>query len=155
MAANTGTIHGGDILLYYDVEGTYTPFANATSHTVTHGSMSPREIANKSQGLFPSIKPGKHGIANIQMQGARSYDGVDYYAIKALMQANTRIKVKLSGRPVTDTSVVEVNEEIGDKYEEGYGYFTELSQDNPHDAGSTFSATIVIDGKLDTATVAE
>lgn len=155
---NTGTIHGGDIMLYHNT-GTeetpvWTPFAHATSHTVNNGAMNVREVSSKQTGRFPTVKPGKHGISTIQIAGLRTYDGVDYFTLKTKKEANERIQVKLSGRPVADTDIIEVNEDSGDKYEEGFGYVTELSSENPHDGTATYSATITVDGKLDEATVA-
>lgn len=153
--ANTGVIHGGDIMLYYnegtDVSPTWTPGAHATEHTVQH-SMSPREISSKDTGKYAKIKPGKHGLSTIQVNALRSYDGFSYFDWKALFDADTRIGFKLSGRLVSE-EIAEVAEDAGDEYEKGFGYITSLEAANPHDGNSTMSMTITIDGATSTETV--
>ena len=153
--ANTGVIHGGDIMLYVNTgtEGTptWTPGAHATEHSISH-SMAPREISSKDTGKYAKIKPGKHGVSTISVNALRSYDGYSYFDWKALFDADTRIGFKLSGRLVSE-EIAEVAEAAGDEYEKGYGYITALDCANPHDSNSTMSMTISIDGETTTETV--
>ncbi len=154
MAANTGFVHGGDVLLYYteDDGTTWTPFAHATSHKITHPT-NVRTINSKTIGPNTSVKAGLHGQSTLSMSGLKTYDDENYWTLKSLRDARTRIQFKLSGRPSTDTDIFEVNEQAGDKFESGYGYITSLSSDHPHDANATFDVEIAIDGNTTVETV--
>jgi hypothetical protein len=148
--------HGGDIMLYFNT-GTsavpvWVPGAHATSHSISH-SMSPNEVSSKETGKYTEIKPGKHGVSTINISGLHTWDGFDYFDLKEKHDADEVIMFKLSGRPTDDEFVAERAEEVGDKYEEGSGYITEVSREAPHDGNSTYSATISIIGKTETKTV--
>lgn len=154
MAANTGFVHGGDVMLYHTSDGSvWTPFAHATSHKITHPT-NVRTINTKTVGPSTSVKAGLHGQSTLSMSGLKTYDEENYYTLKALRDARTRIQFKLAGRPATDTEFFEVNEQVGDSYEEGFGYITSLSSDHPHDANATFDVEIAIDGNTEVKTVA-
>ena len=147
MAANSGVIHGGDIMLFVN-EGTeqapvWTPGAHATSHSISH-SMSPREISSKDTGRFTLIKPGKHGVSTITIESLRCYDGFGYFDLKELLDADTKIAFKYSGRANGDQ--LETAYQGGDMYEKGTGYITALQSTDPHDNNATMSCTISIDG---------
>ncbi|WP_347839311.1 phage tail tube protein [uncultured Draconibacterium sp.] len=156
MAANTGFVHGGDILLYQntgtDVAPVWTPFAHATSHKITHPT-NIRTINTKTLGPNTGVKAGLHGQSSLSMSGLKTYDDENYFTLKSLRDNRTRIQFKLAGRPVADTDFFEVNEQSGDSYEEGYGYITSLSSDHPHDANATFEVEIAIDGNTEVKTV--
>ncbi|WP_346856581.1 phage tail tube protein [uncultured Draconibacterium sp.] len=155
MAANTGFVHGGDILLYYTTDDgtTWTAFAHATSHKITHPT-TVRTQSTKTTGPNTGVKPGVHGQSTLSMSGLRTYDDNNYWTLKGMRDNRSRIQFKLAGRPVADTDYFEVNEQAGDKYEEGYGYITNLSSDKPHDADATFEVEISIDGNTEVKTVA-
>ncbi|MGQ1889131.1 phage tail tube protein [Thermophagus sp. OGC60D27] len=149
-------VHGGDVLLYINTgdESTpvWTPVAHATTHSVTHG-MSAQEVSSKDTGRHPNLKPGKHNVSTVSIQGLRTYDGYDYFDLKQIFDANQLVHIKLSGRPSDDPDYFERTEQAGDKYEEGYGYITELSNENAHDGIATYSCTISINGKTEIKTV--
>lgn len=148
--------HGGDIMLYFntgtDIAPVWDPIAHATSHSISH-SMSPNEVSSKETGKYTEIKPGKHGVSNISISGLHTWDGFDYFDLKEKHDNDEVILFKLSGRPSDDTEVAERSEEVGDKYEEGTGYITEVSREAPHDGNSTYSATIQVIGKTNTKQV--
>jgi len=156
MAANTGTIHGGDILLSYNsgtvLSPVWTPFAHGTTHSIKHPT-SMREIASRTSGKHTNVRPGKHGITVISASGIATYDGADYFTLKDLRDNMTAVQVKLSGRPSADTAYIEVKEQTGDKYETGTGYISSLQRDDPHDNNSTYSVEISVDGATTIATV--
>jgi hypothetical protein len=148
--ANTGVIHGGDIMLFIETAGpVWTPGAHATSHSISH-SMSPREISSKDTGRYTNIKPGKHGVSTITIEALRCYDGFSYFSLKALMDNDTPVAFKYSGRT---TAAIEVAEASGDKYESGTGYITALQSTDPHDNNATMSCTISISGITTNGTV--
>lgn len=149
--------HGGDIMLYINT-GTasvpiWTPLAHATSHSISH-SMAPNEVSSKDTGKNTEVKPGKHGLSTINISGLHTWDGYDYFDLKAIFDDDEEVLFKLSGRPSSDTKVSERAEAAGDKYEEGKGYITELSREAPHDGSSTYSAVITVIGKTTTKVVA-
>jgi len=155
MAANTGIIHGGDILLYYSTDdgATWTPFAHETSNTINHGESEVKQVSSKTLGPTPQIKIGKDGLTTINLNALRTYDGENYFSMHTMKKDRTRLQVKIAG--VADPGVVmESNEQVGDTYLEGYGYITALSCENPHDSESTIQATITMDGDFEQKTVA-
>ena len=147
MAANTGIVHGGDIMLFINTgtEGspTWTANSHATSHSITH-TMSPREVSSKDTGAATSLKPGKIGVSTISIEALRCYDGYSYFDLLEKFQARERIGFKYSGR--ASGTEIDVSEQTGDNYEKGYGYITSLNSNDPHDNNATISCTISIDG---------
>lgn len=154
MAANTGVIFGGDIMLFINTGTTevpvWTPGAHATEHSISH-SMSPREISSKDTGLFSNIRPGKHGVSTIQISALRTYDGFNYFDLLALKNGGTAIAFKLAGR--ASGVAIENVEAGGDEFESGTGYITALDNTNPHDGNSTMTCTISIDGETEIESV--
>jgi len=152
--ANTGIVHGGDIVLYYTTDSgvTWTPFAHATNHKITHPT-NMRTVSTKTTGPDVGTKPGNHGQSTLSMSGLKTYDAENYFTLKGLRDNRTRIQFKLSGRPATDSDYFEVQEAAGDSYETGYGYISSLSSDHPHDANATFDVEIAIDGNTTVSTV--
>lgn len=152
----SNVMHGGDILLFInqgdETTPDWVPIAHATSHDISH-SMATIEVSSKETGRHPKIKPGKHGVPQINVSGLATYDGFDYFDLKEKKDANEKIHVKMAGRPSGDTDFFEKTEEDGDRYEVGNGYITELSREHPHDGNSTYSCTISIDGNTTTETV--
>lgn len=147
--------HGGDIMLYVN-EGTeavpvWAAIAHATSHSISH-SMSPNEVSSKTTGRQTEVKPGKHGASTISISGLATWDGKDYFDLKEKFDTDEKIMFKLSGR--TSAEMIERAEATGDKYEEGYGYITELSKEAPHDGSATYSCTITVVGGTTVRTVA-
>lgn len=157
MPVNTGTVHGGDVVLFYNtgtlVTPIWTPIAHATSHSIKH-STSMREIASITTGKDTSVRPGKNSPSALSISGIRTYDGADYYTLKVIRDSFAKIQFKLAGHPTADTIYMEVKEASGDKYETGFGYISSLSADNPNDNSSTYSVEIMIDGgtSISTAT---
>lgn len=144
------------MLLYYNtgtlITPVWAPFAHSTTHSIKHPT-SMREIASKTTGKNTGVRPGKNGVSTLSASGISTYDGADYYTLKGLRDAFTRIHFKLSGRPTADTEFMEVKEVAGDKYEEGFGYIASISRDAPHDNSVTYSVEISIDEDTEIKTV--
>lgn len=154
--ANTGIIFGGDILLYHntgtEVAPVWAAFAHATSHSLSE-STNMREQAHKDDGGQTLVKPGRHAVGTISISGLTSYEGVDYFTMKDKRNKREKIQVKYSGRPAADTKFIDAKEASGDKYEEGYGYISEISREDPLDGDSTYSCTITLSGGTEIKTV--
>jgi hypothetical protein len=154
--SNTGTIFGGDILVYRNTGTEEVPvweaFAHATSHSYS-GSTNMREIADKDDGGDTDVKPGRHGVPTISISGLSSYDGADFWTLEALRQARTKIQYKFSGRPSTDTEFVDAVAATGDKYMTGYAYISECGKEDPLDGEETYSATLTCKGQPTISTV--
>lgn len=152
MAANTGIIEGQDMMLFVDVSGTMTAISHATSHTIETG-LETRQRNTKDTGKWDAKTPGLLNWT-VSSENLAAYDGYSYYDLLALQKARTKITVKLSGRAASGDGTDDwVAEQTGDSYEEGSGYITSISRNDPKNADSTMSITIEGDGELETKTV--
>ena len=147
--ANTGVVFGGDILLYENTGTEQAPvwaaFAHATSHSISE-STNMREQAHKDDGGETLVKPGRHAAGTISISGLVSYNGKDYHDLKDKRNKREVVLFKYSGRPSADTDFIDAKEATGDKYEEGKGYISEISREDPLDADSTYNCTITMSG---------
>lgn len=141
MAANTGIIDGGDLLLYVEVAAVFTLIGEAKKHTVSNKS-EVRTGRTKSTGLFPRRKVvGLDTVVTTDCLA--TYGAWGYWELIALQQAKTKVKLKLAGRLTAGKGLAE---QIGDKYQEGTFVIdnVDLNADDNDDAG--FTASFSIDG---------
>jgi TP901-1 family phage major tail protein len=149
MAANTGIIDGGSIVLFYELSTVWTKIAHATSHTLSR-SMDTIEINSKDTGIDRQYRPSKR-TWEISCEGLATYDGVNYDTLYGLLDNRTKVKVKLAGQSDDDLGLPE---QTGDVYYEGYAYITSLEKSLPNEDNATYSVTLQGTGALEKKTVA-
>lgn len=141
MAANTGIIDGGDLLLYVEIAAVWTLIGEAKSHTLSSKS-EVRTRRTKSTGIYPGRKIV--GLdATVSTDCLATYGAYGYFELLALQLAKTNVKLKLAGRATAGKGVAE---EIGDKYLEATFVIDsiDLNAADGEDAG--FSASFSIEG---------
>jgi predicted secreted protein len=151
MAANTGVIQGQDYVLAIMVATTWTPIAHSTTHTLDV-NMEVRDRASKDSGIWKSKVPGLLGWSATS-ESLALYDGYSFNDLKALMDARTKVQVKLAGRAATAGDDNYEPQQTGDDYYEGYGYITRASLNAPNSQDSTCTVSIEGDGELEHKTV--
>lgn len=148
MAANTGFIQGQDYVLSVMVGTTWTPIGHSTSHTL-EVNMETRDRSSKDTGRWKGKVPGLLGWS-VTSESIALYDGYSFAELKALMDNRTKVQVKLSGRAASaGGDDLYLPSQIGDDYNEGYGYITNLSLNAPNANDATVSCTIEGDGELE------
>lgn len=141
MAANTGIIDGGDIMVYVMVGAVETPMAHCTECSIQN-STELRTRSTKDTGRFDQKRAGKQNTT-VSVSALVSYDGFNYFDLRALQLAGGEVILKYSGRPVADvTSEKAVTaEQVGDKYETGSFIITSCERNDPKDADSTMTVS--------------
>jgi hypothetical protein len=158
MAANTGIIDGGDILVYVNtgtvLSPTWTPVAHCTECSISH-STEIRKRMTKDTGKS-SEKKAAEQTTTINVSALRTYGAYNYFDLRAIQLAGTEVQLKYSGRPAADLAagLVEVAEQVGDKYEEGMFIITSLDSTDAKNADSTMKATFENSGLPEVKTVA-
>lgn len=155
MAANTGVIDGGDILVYVEtVPETWTPAAHCTECSIQN-STEVRSRSTKDTGKFDEKRAGKQS-STISVSALATYDTFSYFDLRALQLAGTPVKLKYSGRPTADATAgkATVAEQVGDKYEEGMFIITSVERNDKKDEDSTMSASFESSGAVEIKTVA-
>lgn len=158
MAANTGIINGGDIMLYVNTgteqAPTWTPSAHATEHKISH-STELRKRKTKDTGKSSQKKAGEQ-TTTITVAALATYGTHNYFDLRTLQLAGTEVMLKYSGRPEADVTAgkCEIAEQVGDKYEQGKFIITSLERTDPTDADSTMSCTFENSGLPEVKTVA-
>lgn len=148
MAANTGIIDGGDILVYVKVATVWTPVAHCTECSIQN-STEVRTRATKDTGVFDQKRAGKQGTT-ISVSALAMYNSFNYFALRALQLARTEVVLKYSGRPAKDVTdgKTATAEEIGDSYETGTFIITSVERNDAKDADSTMSASFENSGSI-------
>jgi predicted secreted protein len=151
MAGNQGVIEGQDVVIFIDVEGTPTPVAHSTSHTLEpSGETRPR--VSKDTGKWKSKVMGlldwKAGC-----EALRCYDGFSYNDLFAIMVNREPITLKLAGRDAVDDNDTWKPEQVGDTYFEGDALIVGLPTTAPNNEDATFSIQFEGTGALTPKTV--
>jgi hypothetical protein len=139
MAANTGVIDGGDLLLYAYISTTWTLIGEAKSHTLSSKS-EVRVRRTKSTGLYPGRKVV--GLdATVNTDCLATYGSYGYWELLALQIAKTKVRLKLAGRVTAGRGL---QEQVGDKYLEATFVIdnVDLNASNEDDASYTVSFSI-------------
>lgn len=155
MAANTGIIDGGDILLYVETAtGVWTPVAHCTECSINH-STEIRKRMTKDTGKSAQKKAGEQ-TTTINVSSLTTYGSYGYFDLRALQLAGTEVTLKYSGRPTLDVTdgKAEVAEQVGDKYEEGLFIITSIERNDAKNADSTMKASFENSGLPEVKTVA-
>lgn len=158
MAANTGIIDGGDIMLYVNTGTAETPVwtaaAHCTEHKISH-STEVRKRLTKNTGKFSEKRAGEQST-NITVSALATYGTYSYFELRALQLAGAPVMLKYSGRPTADVTAkeAEVAEQIGDKYEQGEFLITSLERNDAKNADSTMTASFENSGEVEVKTVA-
>lgn len=156
MAANSGIIDGGDVLVYAELSaGVWSPVLHCKDCSIENDTET-RVRATKDTGQYDEEIPTKQSTT-INVNALTTYDGTfGYFALRALQLAKTPVKLKYSGRPAADETAGTASkaEEIGDKYEEGMFIIKKCSRNDPKDEDSTMSASFKNSGAITIKTVA-
>lgn len=158
MAANTGIIDGGDIMLFVNTGTEVTPVwtagAHCTEHKISH-STEVRKRLTKDTGKFSEKRAGEQ-TTNITVSALTTYGSYSYFELRALQIAGTPVMLKYSGRLAADVSAekCEIAEQIGDKYEQGKFIITSLERNDAKNADSTMTAQFENSGEVEIKTVA-
>ncbi len=158
MAANTGIIDGGDIMLYVNTGTAETPVwsaaAHCTEHKISH-STEVRKRLTKNTGKFSEKRAGEQST-NITVSALTTYGTYSYFELRALQLAGVPVMLKYSGRPAADVTAkeAELAEQIGDKYEEGQFIISSLERNDAKNADSTMTASFENSGEVEVKTVA-
>lgn len=147
MAANTGIIDGGDILVYLNT-GTaetpvWTPAFHCTECSITHATEL-RTRKTKDTGVS-SQKRAAEQTSTINVSALATYpgSGFNYFSLREKQIAGSEVMLKYSGRPAADETngLAEVAEQVGDKYEKGMFIITNVSRNDKKGEDSTMTAT--------------
>jgi hypothetical protein len=158
MAANTGIIDGGDIMLYVNTGTAQTPVwtaaAHCTEHKISH-STEVRKRLTKDTGRFSEKRAGEQ-TTNITVTALTTYGTYSYFELRALQLAGVPVMLKYSGRPAADVTAekAEIAEQVGDKYEQGSFLITSLERNDAKNADSTLTAQFENSGEVEIKTVA-
>lgn len=157
MAANSGIIDGGDILVYVNT-GTaevpvWTPMFHCKECSIKH-STEIRKRLTKDTGKSAEKRAGEQTTV-VSVSGLATYGAYNYFDLRALQKAGTPVTLKYSGRPEADVTAgkAEVHEEVGDKYEEGLFIITSVERNDPKAEDSTMSASFENSGDTELKTV--
>ncbi len=152
MAANTGIIDGGDILVYVQVATVWTPVAHCTECSIQN-STEVRTRSTKDTGRFDEKRAGKQGTT-ISVSALATYGSYNYFDLRALQLAGTPVVLKYSGRPEADVTSGKavISEQAGDKYETGTFIITSVERNDAKDADSTMTASFENSGAINIAT---
>lgn len=141
MAANTGIIDGGDLLLYVEIATVWTLIGEAKSHTLSSKS-EVRTGRTKSTGLYPRRKVT--GLdSTVGTDCLATYGTYGYYELLALQLARTKVKLKLAGRVTAGKGVAE---QIGDKYLEATFVIDSVDLNASDGDDTSYTAAFSIDG---------
>lgn len=148
MAANTGVIDGGDILVYVKVATVWTPVAHCTECSIQN-STEVRSRSTKDTGRFDEKRAGKQSTT-ISVSALATYDTYNYFDLRAIQLAGTPVLLKYSGRPAADVTAGKavISEQTGDKYESGTFIITSVERNDAKDADSTMSASFENSGAV-------
>lgn len=148
MAANTGVIDGGDIMVYVKVATVWTPVAHCTECSIQN-STEVRARSTKDTGKFDEKRAGKQNTT-ISVSALATYDTYNYFDLRALQLAGTPVLLKYSGRPAADVTAGKANisEQTGDKYETGTFIITSVERNDAKDADSTMTASFENSGPV-------
>ena len=158
MAANSGIIDGGDILVYVNTgtaqSPTWLPAAHCTECSIQN-STEVRKRSTKDTGQFAEKRAGEQ-TTNISVNALATYGDFNYFSLRELQLAGTPVMVKYSGRPAADVTAGKalVAEQAGDKYEEGLFLITSVERNDAKDADSTMTAQFENSGAVEIKTVA-
>jgi hypothetical protein len=149
MAANTGIIDGGDLMLYAYIVSTWTLIGDAKSHSLSNKS-EVRTRRTKATGDYPGRKVT--GLdCTINTDCLATYGSYGYFELLALQIAKTKVLLKLAGHA---NSLLGVTEQIGDKYLQGTFVIDSVDINTAEGDDATFTASFSIDGALTISTVA-
>lgn len=160
MAANTGIIDGGDILVYLNT-GTvavpvWTPAFHCTECSIDH-STELRTRKTKDTGQSSQKRAGEQSTTvNVSALAAYPGTGFNYFTLREKQLAKEELQVKYSGRPAADVTAgnAEVSEQVGDKYEKGMFLITKVSRNDKKGEDGTMTATFENSGDVTIETVA-
>lgn len=157
MAANTGIIDGGDILVYVntgtDVAPVWSPAAHCTECSIQN-STEIRKRSTKDTGKFAEKRAGEQ-TTTISVSALATYGDFNYFSLRSLQLAGAAVKVKYSGRPAADVTAGKAitAEQVGDKYEEGMFIINSVERNDAKDADSTMTAQFENSGAVEIKTV--
>ncbi len=145
MAANTGIIDGGDLLLYVEITSVYTLIGEAKSHTLESTS-EVRIRRTKNSSNYPARKVV--GLdASVSTDCLATYGTYGYFELLALQLAKTKVKLKLAGRVTAGKGVAE---QIGDKYLEATFVIDSVNINANDGDDASYTAKFSIDGDAST-----
>jgi len=147
MAANSGIIDGGDILVYLNT-GTaqapvWSPAFHCTECSIDH-STEVRTRKTKDTGQSAQKRSGEQSTTiNVSSLAAYPGTGFNYFDLREKQLAGAELQLKYAGRPEADVTAgkCEVAEQIGDKYEKGMFIITKVSRNDKKGEDSTMTAT--------------
>ena len=141
--ASTGITNGTLIAIYKDVSGTLTKIANATSNdfTITKDMI---ETTNKDSAGAKEFIAGEYGYT-MSVEGMFEEDA----SVGALLSWKEIMTDLMAGTTVT---VVMTSNVSGDLKLSGSALFSDLKLTAPHNAVSTFTASIQGTGALTVGT---
>lgn len=142
--ASTGITNGTLIAIYKDVSGTLTKIANATSNdfTITKDMI---ETTNKDSAGAKEFIAGEYGYT-MSVEGMFEEDA----SVGALLSWKEIMTDLMAGSTVT---VVMTSNVSGDLKLSGSALFSDLKLTAPHNAVSTFTASIQGTGALTVGTI--
>ena len=142
--ASTGITNGTLIAIYKDVSGTLTKIANATSNdfTITKDMI---ETTNKDSAGAKEFIAGEYGYT-MSVEGMFEEDA----SVGALLSWKEIMTDLMAGTTVT---VVMTSNVSGDLKLSGSALFSDLKLTAPHNAVSTFTASIQGTGALTVGTI--
>ena len=145
MAANSGIIDGGDILVYLNT-GTeqapvWSPAYHCTECSIEH-STELRTRKTKDTGKSAQ-KRGAEQTTTINVSALATYPGTgfNYFDLREKQIANAEVLLKYSGRTEAEVTAgkCEVAEQVGDKYEKGKFIITKVSRNDKKGEDATMS----------------
>lgn len=142
--ASTGITNGTLIAIYKDVSGTLTKIANATSNdfTITKDMI---ETTNKDSAGAKEFIAGEYGYT-MSVEGMFEEDA----SVGALISWKEIMTDLMAGTVVT---IVMTSNVSGDLKLSGSALFSDLKLTAPHNAVSTFTASIQGTGALTVGTI--
>lgn len=147
MAANTGIIDGGDILVYLNTGTKQTPVWSPAFHctecSIEH-STELRTRKTKDTGKSAQKRAGEQ-TTTINVSALATYPGTgfNYFTLREKQIAGEEVMLKYSGRPAADVTAgaCELAEAAGDKYEKGNFIITKVSRNDKKGEDATMTAT--------------
>ena len=160
MAANSGIIDGGDILVYLNTgtaqEPVWSPAFHCTECSIDH-STELRTRKTKDTGQSSQKRAGEQSTT-ITVLALATYPGTgyNYYSLREKQLAKEEIMLKYAGRPEADVTAgkAEVAEQVGDKYEQGMFLITKVGRSDKKGDDSTMTTTFENSGDVTVETVA-
>jgi predicted secreted protein len=144
--AKTGVFEGQDLIVFVEVEGTMTPIAHCTSHTLEVNT-DVRDRLSKDTGRWKGKKAGLLGWT-ISVEALATYDGYGYHDLFDLQIAREPVTIKAAGRAAVDDNDTWQAEEVGDNYYEGKALISGLPMNAPNVEDATFTCNFEGDGEL-------